>query len=372
MNESASKNPKVPLERIQKILIDEWGFLRRDGELGPLKDPEFEREFFENLRKDSDYIFRSEVEDSSYFLEYFDAPLVVTAVRKNKNGSFQFHVRDVFSLTPDFETMGLDHWDRFLGYHRGEIPYVLSESAQDDFFQALDEFSDETLTVNGRIYTLPSWNKMVSSWEKKNTSARPAEIPVLREQSDWNQAYIQRLTPWDLQTPHPDFRDLLPRLKLNRLRVLVLGCGRGHDAAWMAQAGHIVTGVDVSKEALSAAESMYGHSDHLKWVHQDALLRNESNKNQFDLILEHTFFCALDPVLREDLVKTWLHCLTPHGYFMGIFFVMDKKIGPPYGGSEWEYRKFLQAKFRPLLWGRTSKSPEGRSHKELLVFLERK
>jgi 2-polyprenyl-3-methyl-5-hydroxy-6-metoxy-1,4-benzoquinol methylase len=39
-----------------------------------------------------------------------------------------------------------------------------------------------------------------------------------------------------------------------RCRVLVLGCGEGHDAAFFAQNGHIVTGVDISPEAITRAQ----------------------------------------------------------------------------------------------------------------------
>jgi cyclopropane fatty-acyl-phospholipid synthase-like methyltransferase len=54
------------------------------------------------------------------------------------------------------------------------------------------------------------------------------------------------------------------------MRVLEIGCGEGRNAVWLAQAGCLVTGVDISTAALAKAASLAVlHKVEVRWIHAD-------------------------------------------------------------------------------------------------------
>ena len=91
------------------------------------------------------------------------------------------------------------------------------------------------------------------------------------EKNFWSNKYKEITSPpWNLDSVHPELKTTLPQLKLPKSRVLVPGCGFGHDAAFLAEQGHIVTGIDFSEEAISKAKEQYGHIKNLTFEVNDA------------------------------------------------------------------------------------------------------
>lgn len=335
------------------IAIDEEG-LPRLGEIR-VTDADFGREILQNLHRNDNGSFKSTAYGTTYFIEAFDDPLVVqTLERKDDRFTLNFPYGWQAELNP--ESLVLDEWDRFHGRTASDIPFVFSRKAQALFFDALDEFDDESITVGGRRHVLPTWLPESSQ-----------EDPGV-----WEQRYQSRDTAWDLAAPAPALADMLPRMKWPKSRVLVLGCGRGHDAAFFASQGHLVTGVDLSETALKEAREIHGERPHLRWLQADALNLPKELEGKFDVVFEHTCYCAIPPERRGDLVRSWLKALTPKGHLMGVFFVNDRRDGPPFGGSEWEVRERLRKHFDFRFWGRWKNSPPRRHGTELFVFAERK
>jgi SAM-dependent methyltransferase len=188
----------------------------------------------------------------------------------------------------------------------------------------------------------------------------------------WSEIYQNEKPPWDLDQPAPALVDMLPRLKLSKSRILVLGCGAGHDAAFFAKAGHVVTAVDFSPEAIERGRKLYGEFKNLQFVEADIFNLPQDMQGSYDLIFEQTCFCAVNPTLRSRLVSIWRGLLAEQGFLMGVFFVNEKKKGPPYGASEWEIRERLKKGFHFVFWGRLKNSIERRYGKELLVYAQKK
>ena len=66
----------------------------------------------------------------------------------------------------------------------------------------------------------------------------------------------------------------------------------------------------------------------------------------FDLILEQTFFCALNPELRKNYVQKMLQLLKPGGKLAGLLFDFPLTLnGPPFGGSPKEYEELFNPTF---------------------------
>ena len=92
--------------------------------------------------------------------------------------------------------------------------------------------------------------------------------------------------------------------------------------------------------------------------------------NSFDIVFEHTFYCAISPDKRTHLVKLWKRVLSETGHLLGIFFVIPKRNGPYFGGSEWELREKLQKDFNFRYWTRLKHSPDWRLGAELMIYTQ--
>ncbi|MEZ4469768.1 MAG: methyltransferase domain-containing protein [bacterium] len=72
-----------------------------------------------------------------------------------------------------------------------------------------------------------------------------------------DERYQRGDTPWDLGGPSPVVQRLARDLLTPGMRVLVPGCGRGHDVEALARAGLQVTGLDLSPTALALAAAWW-------------------------------------------------------------------------------------------------------------------
>jgi hypothetical protein len=106
----------------------------------------------------------------------------------------------------------------------------------------------------------------------------------------------------------------------------------------------------------------------LQFLQADVFKLGPEHDKAYDLIFEHTLYCAIDPVRRSELVKNWWKWLAQNGTFLGVFFTMTKPAGPPFGASEWEIRERLRRHYRFLFWARWRKSIPSRQGKELFVY----
>lgn len=332
------------------ISIDEEGY-PLFGELR-VQDAEVGREILENLFVHEANSLVTLLRGEKYIVEAFDEPYVAQMFRIHSGKCF-VDLNYGLSFEFDPKNFSVDEWDRFHGY-ANKVPFVLSRKAQAELFRLCDEFDDESIHLLGQRYLINPY------WQEQSN---------VHKEEFWSLIYKTEVTPgWDLGSAHPALADMLPRLKMAKSRVIVLGCGAGHDAAAFAQAGHIVTAVDHSPEAIARAKKLYSHFENITWLTEDVFQLPPQMMNSFDVVFEHTCYCAIDPSLRNKLVQQWRKLLTSGGFFMGVLFAMEKRSGPPFGGTEWEFRERLKKDFQFLFWGRWRQSPASRHGKELFVY----
>jgi SAM-dependent methyltransferase len=344
----------APVTTSPKIIaLDEEGFFILAGGVR-LTDPGEGTSLLQNLFMDERGGCWTTWDNETLLVEPFDKPLVGQQIEKTSNELFllaPYGYKAVIRL----ESLCLDDWDRFHGLTKNNIPFVLSRKAQAEFFNCLEEFADDSFTLWGKKYPTPSF--YINDSELSKTQF-------------WTQKYSDSQPPWDLGAAHPALDAILPQIKINKCRILNLGCGRGHDAAYFAKLGHVVTGVDFSETAIQQAKDHYGSRNNLQWAVGDAL--STKGFPPVDLIFEHTLFCAIEPSKRKTLIQQWKRTLDERGHILGIFFVHPQRRGPPYGGSEWELRELLEKDFRLLFWKRWAFSPEKRHGQELVVYAQKK
>ncbi len=70
----------------------------------------------------------------------------------------------------------------------------------------------------------------------------------------WDLVYWLKKTPWDTGITPPEIVAMIDSGKVSIGRALDLGCGTGTNAIYLAQKGFAVTGIDISRRAISLAK----------------------------------------------------------------------------------------------------------------------
>jgi methyl halide transferase len=95
-------------------------------------------------------------------------------------------------------------------------------------------------------------------------------------------------------------------------------------------------------------------------------------QGSFDLIVEQTFFCALDPSLRTRYVQKCRELLAPEGKLAGLLFDREFKGGPPFGGSALEYRELFSRELEIKTLDRCHNSVGPRAGHEIFIIARQK
>ncbi|HMP87630.1 MAG TPA: methyltransferase domain-containing protein, partial [Lacibacter sp.] len=123
--------------------------------------------------------------------------------------------------------------------------------------------------------------------------------------------------------------------------VLIPGCGNAHEAAALLEQGFAnITLLDISPFLTASIRDRFSGTG-LQVVTGDFF----EHTGSYALILEQTFFCALDPLLRPAYVAHMHQLLHPGGILAGLLFNRDFEGGPPFGGNEDEYRRLFAPYF---------------------------
>ena len=168
----------------------------------------------------------------------------------------------------------------------------------------------------------------------------PSKQALSADASHWDQRYQEGSDGWELGQPAPPLAQLLrihPLAPQAPGRVLVPGCGRGHEVALLEDLGFSAIGLDFSGAALREARRLHGEArDTLQWLQADlfdrqALEAAGLTPGSLSGIVEHTCFCAIDPGLREDYIGTACRLLAPGGWLLGLFWCHRQPGGPALG-----------------------------------------
>lgn len=169
---------------------------------------------------------------------------------------------------------------------------------------------------------------------------------------DWERRYESRQTPWDLGEPHPELvariareeRSITPRRE--RGRALVPGCGRAYDALALARYGWQVTAVDVVASLRDDVQRQLAPSGG-RFLAMDALALKTTPA--WDLLFDHTFFCALPPERREEYGRWTRRVVAVGGRLVALVFPIDRPIdlgGPPFPMTTADLARALGKRFR--------------------------
>ncbi len=174
-----------------------------------------------------------------------------------------------------------------------------------------------------------------------------APDPAFLTAADWERRYQEGSTRWDLGQAAPGLRALLASDQAPAAgRAMVLGAGRGHDALLLARHGFLVTAVDFAPSAIRAiAEQATAANLSITLLERDIFDLVPAWAGQFDYVIEHTCFCAIDPNLRPAYAKLAADLLVPGGELLAIFFTHSRGGGPPFGVTPHELQDIFSPYF---------------------------
>ncbi|MBK8699412.1 MAG: SAM-dependent methyltransferase [Saprospiraceae bacterium] len=190
--------------------------------------------------------------------------------------------------------------------------------------------------------------------------------PTPLDEQYWTSRYEAGETGWDIGHASPALTNYFDQLPDKTIDILIPGAGNAYEAHYLVAAGF--TGVTVCDIARPPLAQFEGQSV-IKTIHGDFFQLHGA----YDLIIEQTFFCALDPVLRPAYVEKMHQLLKPGGKLVGLLFSsVFEKQGPPFGGTAQEYQILFGEKIHIKRFSNAYNSIMPRKDNELFVIFQKK
>ncbi len=194
----------------------------------------------------------------------------------------------------------------------------------------------------------------------------------------WEELWQTGETPWEKGYAAPPLSEYLEPgdTVLHRAqRVLVPGCGSGHDVRELEKHGISATGLDLSETAVLRARAQVAVGDE-DYVQGDLFAAGWREGRDFDAVFEHTCFCAIDPETRPAYARAMAEIIPPGGYLVGIFYLTpwdpgEDATGPPHASTREEIVGLLGPAFVLRENRVPSRAYPGREGKEWLAVFER-
>jgi len=186
----------------------------------------------------------------------------------------------------------------------------------------------------------------------------------------WDYRYKKKETGWDIGFVSTPLKTYIDQLKDKNLKILIPGGGNSYEAEYLHNKGFKnIFVVDLSKKALQNLINRVPSFPLTHLYHQNFFDLEET----FDLIIEQTFFCALDPNLRATYAQKMEALLNKNGKLVGVLFNIPLyRNRPPFGGNKEEYINYFQSIFTIKTFEPCYNSIDNRKGNELFIILTKK
>lgn len=181
----------------------------------------------------------------------------------------------------------------------------------------------------------------------------------------WTQRYENNQTGWDIGHVSTPIKDYVNQLSNKDIKILIPGAGNSYEAEYLWKQGFKnVWVIDLSKAPLDNLRSRIPNFPSSQLIHGNFF----DHEAQYDLIIEQTFFCALNPTMRTNYVDKMQELLVEDGKLVGLMFKIPlNTTHPPFGGKEQEYRSIFSPYFKIEIMEEAYNSIPPRSGNELFV-----
>ncbi|WP_299012640.1 methyltransferase domain-containing protein [uncultured Polaribacter sp.] len=181
----------------------------------------------------------------------------------------------------------------------------------------------------------------------------------------WEKKYQTNKIGWDLGMVSPPLKAYFDQLENKDLKILIPGGGNSYEAEYLFNKGFKnVYVVDLAKSALKNIKNRVANFPKSQLLLGDFF----ELEQKFDLVIEQTFFCAIQPNLRQKYAEKMHSILNDDGKLVGLLF--NAKLNedhPPFGGSKEEYITYFEKQFITEKMELAYNSYENRKGMELFV-----
>lgn len=185
----------------------------------------------------------------------------------------------------------------------------------------------------------------------------------------WENKYLNNKIGWDLGRISPPLKAYFDQLDDKELKILIPGGGNSYEAEYLFNKGFKnVFVVDLSKTALDNIKKRVPSFPKKQLILGDFFQLNTT----FDVVIEQTFFCALDPSLRADYASKMSDILHENGKLVGLLF--NAKLNedhPPFGGNKEEYLAYFTPYFTFNVFTKCYNSFHNRQGMELFIIFQK-
>lgn len=190
--------------------------------------------------------------------------------------------------------------------------------------------------------------------------------PKNLDKNYWNDRYTKGESSWDIGYISGPLKGYVDQLYDKNISILIPGCGNAYEAEYLLQNGfNNITLIDISTIAAEAIKEKFAsYGDKIKVIRGDFF----ELQQKFELILEQTFFCALDPSLRKNYAEKMYDLLKTNGKLVGVLFNRSFDDSPPFGGDKEEYMHLFAPLFDILVMEPAYNSIERRAGTELFII----
>lgn len=186
----------------------------------------------------------------------------------------------------------------------------------------------------------------------------------------WEERYASNNLGWDIGSVSTPLKEYIDQLENKNLKILVPGAGNGYEVVYLYNSGfRNVHVIDLARQPLDKIKAEIPEIPDSQLIYGDFF---NLEIQDFDLILEQTFFCALNPELRKNYGQKIYQLLKPGGRLAGLLFDFPLTLnGPPFGGNLKEYQELFHTIFTIIVLERANSSIPPRKDKELFFIFEK-
>ena len=182
----------------------------------------------------------------------------------------------------------------------------------------------------------------------------------------WRKRYIENQIGWDCGQITTPLKEYIDQLTDKNLKILIPGCGNAYEGEYLWKQGFKnVYILDFAQEAIENFKKTVSEFPFKNIIHQDFF----EHQDKYDLILEQTFFCAINPTKREEYAAHCSNLLNEKGKVVGVLFNRDFVGGPPFGGNLADYQRLFSYFFSEVKMDSCYNSIKPRVGSELFIRL---
>ena len=186
----------------------------------------------------------------------------------------------------------------------------------------------------------------------------------------WENRYFNNETGWDVGKITKPLKEYIDQIEDKSIKILIPGAGNSYEFEYLINNGfENIYVLDFAQSPLDNIKKRIPNCTATQLLKSDFF----EHEGSYDLILEQTFFCALDPSLRKEYVQKMQSLLNPNGKLVGLLFQFPlTEVGPPFGGSKEEYELLFTNDFEIKLLETANNSIKARQGNELFFIFIKK